>query len=160
MASSSRNKLIRKKGNVDIDRVLKEIRGLNVSVGIHRGDVDPESGLTVATIGTVNEYGSEDGHTPERSFMRSTFREQIKKYRGNMQKIVQAVLVGKYTAREGMGRLGRLAEQDIKAKITSGVEPANAASTVKAKGGSTGTLRDDGQLLASIRWEFSDESKR
>jgi len=159
MASSPRNKLIRKKGNVDLDRVLREIRGLNVSVGIHRGEVDPESGTTVAMIGAVNEYGSEDGHVPERSFMRSTFKEEIKKYRSNIQQIIKSVIAGKYTARVGMGRLGKLAELDIKAKISSGIEPANAISTIEKKG-SSGTLRDDGQLIASIRWEFSDESKR
>lgn len=156
--SASRNKVIRKKGNVDLNKVLKELKGLGVSVGIHRAEGEVE-GTTVALIGAVNEYGSEDGHTPERSFMRSSYSENIKKYKANIRAIIKAVVAGKYTAKVGMGRLGKKAELDIKAKIASNIQPANAASTIKQKGSSS-TLIDDGHLISSIRWEFNDPSKR
>lgn len=156
--SSSLNKMVRKQGDVNLKKVLKELKGLGVSVGIHRAEGEVE-GTTIALIGTVNEYGSTDGHTPERSFMRSTYRENIKTYKGDIKKIIQSVIAGKYTAKVGMGRLGKKAELDIKNKIASNIQPENAQSTKDQKD-STSTLIDDGQLIASIRWEFTDPHQR
>ena len=52
-----------------LSEVLSRV-AIEVQVGI-----GAESGSDLAMIAAVNEFGSDDGHTPERSYLRSTFDE-------------------------------------------------------------------------------------
>src|SRR5690606_25686134 len=103
---SSKTKLIRKKGNVDLSDIQKVLKQIHVAVGIHKGELNGD-GISLAEIGAINEFGSERGYIPERSFLRSTFNENIKAYRGDMRQIVKSVVAGRYTIKIGLGRLGR-----------------------------------------------------
>lgn len=126
-----------------------------MTVGIHSDAGAGPDGVTNAAKGAWNEFGTQD--IPERSFLRSTINEQRKKYVDNMGKIAKSSIQGKYTPEAGMGRLGRQAEQDIKAKIVAIKTPANAESTKAQKKGADNPLIDNGDMLNSVRWKHEKD---
>lgn len=88
---------------------------------------------------------------PERSFMRSTFDEKTKEISADFAAKYDLMKQGKMTAFKALSLVGLKHESDIKAKISSNIAPANAASTIRKKGSSK-TLIDTGAMLASVRY--------
>lgn len=79
----------------DIDRGWKRIKreiakmdSAYVKTGIQQGTADYKGGVAATTVAMVNEFGSEDGHIPERSFLRSSFDENATQYAGMMKGFV------------------------------------------------------------------------
>lgn len=140
-------------------QVIKRIKASAVTVGIHRdtGTHDDSGGATVAEIAAVNEFGSQDGRIPERSFLRTTMAENKQVYIDAIAKIAKSAVQGKRDARDGMGLLGTKAQNDVKAKIVAIKTPGNAPSTIAAKKGVDNPLIDTGQMLNSVRWKFEGE---
>lgn len=138
-----------------MSEIIKRLQESFVTVGIHRDAGAGEDGVTNVMKGVINEFGG--GNVPERSFLRSTMSEKRKLYMGNIAKIAQAAIQGKYTPEQGMGRLGRLAEQDVKAKIVAIRFPENAEST-KAQKGSSNPLIDNGDMVNSVRWKYENDN--
>lgn len=145
----------------DTDRGYKKaIRSLrkaagkrHVVVGIRSekgGATAPGDSLNLAGIAAVNEFGSEDGHVPERSFLRSTFDAGKDRYAGVIDQALGRVADGTSDIEKELGLLGLGVAADVQRTITSDLPPPNAASTIRRKRGSTGTLRDSGRLHASI----------
>lgn len=146
-------------GWIGIKAEINALRSLYVQVGIQDDAEAEENGTPMALVGAVNEFGSHDGHVPERSFMRSTMDENRDKYYEAMGKgldEIYAAYAGKKSGGAiGLGRkllkvIGLRVESDIKNKIVSNVPPPNAPSTIARKGSST-TLVDKGALKNSIR---------
>jgi hypothetical protein len=155
----------------DIDRgyarILQDIASLDdtvVFVGIRQEKgMDEDGDITVAGYATVNEFGSEDGRVPERSFLRSTVDENEAKYQGLLAAQVGLVLEGKLTPDKALMSLGERAVADVQMKIRSNIPPANAESTYRkikvglAKGthgsGPKVTLIDTGRMRQSIDYE-------
>lgn len=127
---------------------ISELHGAYVDIGVH-SDATGEHGVHVADKATANEFGTR--RIPERSFMRSTFDEQAAELGRLRARLVGGVIDGKLTARQAMGFLGEQHQQDVQAKIRSGVPPANAPETIARKK-STTTLVDTGEMAQSIRW--------
>jgi len=148
----------------DFSQLEKLVEGLSakhyVDVGIIGENTETESGLTIAGIGAVHEFGTDKagrGNSttiPERSFIRMP----LNKKQGEIQKQVE-------------GRLeGHLARGDVKAVFKDigvaaygaiqeafdtrgfGTWKENADSTVQRKG-SDAPLIDDGTLRQSISSE-------
>lgn len=121
-----------------------------LTVGVHEDDgAEPhgQDGTTVAEVAAANEFGL---GVPERSFIRSTLDENDAKYKELERRIGKAVVLGKLeSVEQGLEQLGALVVGDVQRKISSGVPPENAPSTVAAKGSST-TLVDTGQMRASV----------
>lgn len=139
-------------------QILKRLKDAAVTVGIHSDEgMHDDAGMTVAAVGAVNEFGSSDGHIPERSFMRTTMTEQRPEYIKTMQQIAKSAIQGKYTPEVGMVRLGRKAEGDIKKKIRDIDTPENAESTKRQKKGADNPLVDSEQMLNSIRWKHEKD---
>ena len=135
-------------------RILNELAAMEtmaVEVGLQNDGTSSDDGVLVAHYGAVNEFGTRDGHVPERSFMRSTFDETVNKLVSTRAKIIGGVYAGKLTAEIGAGLLGELHQKDVQKKISSHPPPPNAPSTI-AKKGSSGTLVDTGLLRQSVRW--------
>lgn len=139
-------------GYFAIMRELDELEGTEVFVGIQDDGTASEDGTTVAEYGTYNEFGTRDGHVPERSFLRSTFDNTVGKIQSTKQKIAGLVIDGKLTAARGAALLGEMHQGDIKRAIGAGIPPPNAPSTIRRKGSSK-TLIDDGILRGAIRYE-------
>lgn len=141
-------------------RTLKARVGVLASKGGMRAAGD--SGLTLVELAAIHEFGTEDGHIPERSFVRRTFYERAAtELREMCGKITKAIVLGAIDVRQGIGMLGAWGAAQVKNTITqTDIPPPLAPSTVAAKG-STKPLVDHGQLLNAITWEVVDtRSKR
>lgn len=151
-------------------KALRQLRAMSgkkvVVVGIRgeKGSARAEGdNLTLVEIAAVNEFGTYDGHIPERSFLRSTFDKNKSNYE---RLIVQAVeKVAKGIGHDGqptdldkeLESLGVKAARDVVETINAGVPPPNAPSTSRRKRGSEGTLRNTGRLRHSIDSEVRVE---
>lgn len=120
-----------------------------------RGKGEKANPITVAQIAAVNEYGSQDGRIPERSFIRSTVNEYHDQIQRMLDKFSDQILEGKMTRKRALGIASQFLADKIRAKINSGVPPRNAASTVRRKGSSK-TLVDTGQMLAAVDWDVKE----
>ncbi len=88
---------------------------------------------------------------PARSFIRSTVDENRAKYERLVEKSWNAILDGNTDAKQALVTIGFVVETDVRNKVRNLQDPANAASTVRAKG-SENPLVDTGTLLNSIRY--------
>lgn len=86
---------------------------------------------------------------PERSFMRSTFDENVDKIQRQMANQYKLVIEGKRSVYDALLSVGLRHGDDIKRKIRSGIAPPNAASTIARKKSSK-TLIDTGAMLQSV----------
>ena len=142
--------------------------GLSVVVGIRqdKGSVrDEDGGITVAGYAAVNEFGSEDGRVPERSFLRSTIDDNRDRYLAGMEDAmiagVDAATAGRdgtATIEEELGLLGEEAAGDVQATIRDLRDPPNSPRTLHPSEGGTNPngkkssnpLIDSGRMRASI----------
>lgn len=143
---------------------------LMVTVGVHGPEgqqiaTSPEDGgedggggerkrLTVLDVGTFNEYGM--GNNPERSFIRATVDMNASANDMALRKIAQAIIQGKYDGRTGLDRFGLLVVGQIQTRISNGIPPPNAPSTIARKGSST-PLIEDGQLRSAVRHQVKEK---
>lgn len=131
-------------------RLLRRLLGVReyaTRVGIHE-----EDGSDLAVIAAANEFGTANGHVPERSFLRATVDANATTYGDELDKAVRAHVDGRRTLDVGLGRLGARVEGDIKQFMTDLQDPPNAPSTIARKG-SSNPLIDTGRLRAAIRHE-------
>lgn len=133
------------------ERIAKQGR-VSVTVGIHEAEGskphEGQGGLTVEDVGVFHEYGTVT--IPQRSFLRGWADENETANKERLQKIAQAVLKGAIPSAEiGLERFGLYAVGSIQRRISDGIEPPLAASTIKRKGSSV-PLIDTGQLRSSI----------
>lgn len=142
---------------IDNDKGMKKIFGeieaadnAYTEIGVHSGETNSE-GTSMVLIAASNEYGTEDGRIPERSYMRSTFDENKSQLGEVQKKQYQKVLDGKSTIKDALSILGMWFETKVKKKIIDLKDPPNAESTIARKG-SSNPLVDEGQLHESIRY--------
>jgi len=122
-----------------------------VFVGVREGAGDVD-GTPLTLIAAANEFGTNDGHVPERSYLRSTIDEKRKQYQAALTKIITDAIDGRALPVRGLQRLGARAVADVQRKITALKDPPNAPSTVKKKG-SDNPLIDTGRLRQSIDYD-------
>jgi hypothetical protein len=127
---------------------LVGVGNLGVSVGVHEDAGSYEDGTPVAVAAAYNEFGSEEGLIPERSFLRSTMDENESRYGRELEKAVDRTLDGVSLA-TALLPLAITAREDVQKKIDSHPPPPNAPSTV-AKKGHGRTLEETGLLRDSI----------
>lgn len=126
-----------------------------VTIGVH-GDAGEEDGTPLAVIASANEYGTEDGHIPERSFIRSTVDEEMPNLKTIRNRVLVKVVAGQLTPRQAISLIGAYLQGKIQEKIASGVPPPNAPATIAAKGSST-TLIDTGRMRQAITYEVHED---
>lgn len=104
------------------------------------GEEYPEGGISVAEVGAINEFGTENGHIPSRSFIRSTFDDKRAELVALAEMLTQRILFGKSTVDDAMGLLGATLANAIKMTIRNsgpGLDgeqwDRNAESTARAK---------------------------
>lgn len=114
--------------------------------------------LTMAQLASIHEFGSKDGHIPERSFMRSALADHNKELKRLTKKVSDQVVMGRMDKKKGIGLLCQKVIDWFAAKIDENLPPPNAPSTVEAKG-SDHTLIDTGQLKNSLDWEIRGGKK-
>lgn len=149
------SKLTRKKNNGGVEALTKRVRTPGtVDVGIIDAGVHPSGDLTVAGIGFVHEFGTEDEHIPERSFMRSTIHEKKKEIIELQKKLLQKISSGKMEVDQALGLIGEFMADAIHLKIIAIQSPPNAPATIAAKG-SSNPLVADKHLANSITYEVN-----
>lgn len=137
-------------------RQLADIDGMAVklgAVGAEAAKLEDGSELTLAELWHILEYGTEDGHIPERAALRKALIAGRDELAGIYRRVVHGVFTGKLTARQALGLLGLRAKTLVQRTIIAGVDPPNAPSTIKRKGSSK-PLIDHGQLYRSIDYEL------
>ena len=135
-----------------LQKKLKEYASnKKVLVGI-RGDAGMSSDgeITLATQGAINEFGTPN--IPERPFLRTGVNDAIPE----ISKIAEARL-GKDGVDKTLNLIGLTAQNSVKNKIVSLRSPANAPSTIRAKG-SSNPLVDTGGMLGAITYIVTEES--
>ena len=115
-----------------------------------------KAGVSIAQYGAYNEYGTR--HIPQRSFIRSSFDENMRSVTKFLNRQYGLVIDGKKTVKEGAGAVGQLVQDNIKKKIREIVSPPNSPKTIKMKKSSK-PLIDFGQLFASIRYVLATRKR-
>ena len=142
----------------DIDRGFKRIkrlltkasrRGPAVGVGAQAAEAKADhDGITNAELAAVHEFGK--GNAPERSFLRSTFDENLRDYDRELTAIAKRTYDGSASLEGDLLLLGESMRSDVIQKIRSSIPPPLKSATVARKKGETTPLIDTGQLLNAI----------
>lgn len=122
-----------------------------VKVGFPEESTGPNKepgGLTVATVATFNEFGTD--RIPERSFIRSTVNENRAEIKTFIQAQKKNILINDGGVKQ-LGLIGLKVQTMIQKKIQAFTDPPNAASTIAQKG-SSHPLIDTGQMVQSVRY--------
>lgn len=151
------------RGWIDIQKRIAQLATATatVTVGVQgaKGAANHQhSTLTVGQLATIHEFGKVI-HTrrativiPERSFIRATcdiYRDKIAQREVLLQ---QGFVIGKFGLVQSLELLGTYVVGLIKARIATGIPPANRPSTIRRKGSSK-PLVDTGQLRNSITYQ-------
>lgn len=137
-----------------IERIARQ-GGLNetITTGIHgrEGGAEHEGG-TVSEIAEINEFGL---GVPQRSFVRAWFDENLDKFPKAIRAELEAALkAGK--PKQAFKSLAVTIQASIQQRISNGIEPENADSTILQKGSST-PLIDEGILRSAILTKVGEE---
>lgn len=120
---------------------------LSVAVGI-LGD----AGSDLIDIAAVQEFGSDDGKIPERSYLRSTADEQRTELLDKFTRLLKVDRPQIAIQKFGMLVVSAVREK-IRSRQTRGPKPQeNKPATAKAKGSDV-PLIDTGRLIQSIKAE-------
>lgn len=136
----------------DLKRRMGQLGSYQVMVGVPAGKTE-EDGTSLALVAAVNEFGSQDGHTPERSFLRAGIRENLAEFKRLNAFTLKALAIGRTTEGQALALLGELAKSKVQDKIVHGPFTPNAPSTIARKG-SDRPLVDSGNLRQSITYEI------
>lgn len=125
------------KDNKDAQRRLEKVvtaanRPMHVAVGILQ-DEKRDDGFSMVDLAMVHEYGSKDGHIPERSFIRSTCDAKRKEHIRLLRVLSKKVLDGRLTKKQALLQFGEMVKSDMVQAINNGIKPDLAESTKKAK---------------------------
>lgn len=123
----------------------------HVKLGVFQDSGSREDGLTNVQLAAIHEFGTSDGHVPERSFLRSAFNANHKDWRAMLRTLVRDVVLGRSSLKRAFDIVGARAISDVKKLIVAHIPPKLAESTVARKGSST-PLVDTGSLLNSLTW--------
>lgn len=92
------------------------------------------SGLTVARVAAVHEYGSDEARVPERAFIRSAIDSNSDELLDELGLIAGQIFDDeKVDPKRELSRIGALATEMIRSGIRSGLEPPLAESTIESK---------------------------
>lgn len=122
----------------------------SVDVGVigtkaqRRKDGSPE--ITVADVATWAELGLGQ---PQRSWLRGYIDANDNEIQKVIKRELRKVQQDKQSLRKAMDRIGVWLVGEIQERISNGIAPANAPSTIEKKGSST-PLIDTGQFRSSI----------
>ena len=96
-----------------------------------------------------NEFGTR--RIPARPFVRTSMRNNRKKYLAMARADAKQILAGKMTAQQSLSRIGIVAQGDMQMSIVNGGWTPNAASTIRRKGSSR-PLIDTGKMRQAVTW--------
>lgn len=123
--------------------------GQKLTVGFYAGSTE-DDGTPVATVAYINEFGG--GNVPPRPFFRSMIAKESPTWGKKFAKILKSNDVDVTT---GMKLLGEGVKDQLVQSIVEFSDPANAASTIEAKGFDK-PLVDTGTMQRSVGYEVEE----
>ena len=108
-----------------------------------------KAGLSVAEYAAKNEFGTNT--IPERSFMRTSFDENINRIEKVTSDQYGKIIDGSSNLSQGLGIIGQVITGLIQTKIRQITFPPNSPATIAMKGSSK-PLIDFGQMIASVTY--------
>jgi hypothetical protein len=130
----------------------------SVLIGVPASAKAEADGTSMVLVAAVNEFGSSDGHIPERPFLRQGVKAGADKFerlnRVNLRLIVQ----GKKSVEESLEQLGVVAVGEVKRNFIKGEFKENAPATIERKGSSR-PLINSGSLRQSITYVVEGSGK-
>lgn len=132
-----------------LDRVQLGKPSIDVGIFETDGSKATENGETVLDIATFHEFGTIDA--PERSFLRAWFDENEDRAKEALRKLMLSVVKGQRSKDQALEVFGLWLQGEVQKRISQGISPALAPSTI-AKKGSSVPLIDTGQLRASVTY--------
>lgn len=138
------------RGFAELERTLAELAGADVAVLV---GVSGQTDRDMVVIAASNEFGTADGHVPERSFLRDTVDNRTEEILDDLEGAVEAALDGA-NLDTALGRVGEKWAGEVKTAIRDKADPPNAAATIAAKGADN-PLIDQGRLRNAITWRLS-----
>lgn len=143
---------------------VKGIGRARVRVGVIDSGKSHSGGISMAELAAIHEFGAPNAGIPARPFIGFTFQLRRDELRAFTEKLARQLLNEKLEVRQALGLLGAWGAAQIKRTITQRLvrpqlsESAAGQRTIARKGSST-TLVDTGQLLASISWAVDKLAK-
>lgn len=134
--------------DIDMARLLEDLDSEFDAVDI--GVLASEDEL-LRLYASANEFGTTDGHIPERSFIRSGVDQNEAEINEVADRLWDQIISGRQTKAQALAKMGETIQRHIQRRITTLRHPPNAPSTVKRKK-SSNPLIDTGRMRASIRW--------
>lgn len=159
-------KVIHGKGIARLRAQLATMDRARLEVGFFDTAVYP-SGVPVAYIATIHEFGYPAGGIPARPFMRPTIEAQRTKWASQFKGGFKAVANGQIDVRGVMEQMGALIAGQVKDGIQAVNSPALLDATVKARlrkladggKGAQGTISKPlvatGQMLNSVEYKVT-----
>ncbi len=113
------------------------------------------SGPTNVMVASVHEYGSPKRSIPERSFFRSTFDKNVKKYRQGLKELAQDLITKKTPLASGLNMLGEEYRGDIINRVRGGKIKQDLSDATQRRRGEEGpALWDTGQMIGALTVEL------
>lgn len=114
---------------------------------------DPKSGLTIAMLAAILEFGTEDGHIPSRPVLRATFDAKHGEIEKLARELIIKILDGKINEKQALGLMGAWFASECKKYVTAEghVQPENAESTIVQKGSDRPWV-DTGRTIGALTW--------
>ncbi len=136
-----------------IEKLLQKMaKAPYVAVGILQDEAVADR-FSMVDLAMVHEFGSKDGHIPQRSFIRSTCDSKRNEHIKLSDILQSKILEGKLDIRQALGQLGEVVEKDMVQTINQGLSTSLQPATIKRKGSSK-PLIDTGRLKGSIKHEI------
>jgi hypothetical protein len=146
------------RGWLQIVKGMRDMNSMRVKAGLVGREAQRRhrnSDISMVEVGMINEFGSADGHVPERSWLRRPLRRasSFAGLRAAAVATTQAMLNG-VAPSKALRHVGDWAVGSIKEAITSTLPPAQAQRTVDRKGHSK-TLRHTYSFLNAISYKIT-----
>ena len=130
-----------------IESDLRKLNKSHTKVGFIGSETRDGDSLTNAEVATFNEFGTTNA--PARPFMRPAVAKNKNKIADMQESGYSRVIQQKSTVGRELSAIGSVMQGEIQKMITDVKSPANASSTIKAKG-SSNPLIDTGAMRQSV----------
>lgn len=145
--------------NNAVRKRISQLARYQVLVGIPKDAPNYPDGTSLAEVAYTNEFGSDDGRVPERSFLRKGIYGRAAKYHALLRTVLEKLLRNpEARAKAEMQKVGLIASQDVKQQIDDTYTPPNAEYTIRLKG-SSHPLIDTGHLRQQITYKVRKRSE-
>jgi len=141
--------------DLGLARILQQVQEAGLArvrvgvVGAKALEPSADGRITLGEEGLINEFGSKDGHVPQRSFLREPLSNNHPLVFRLGTRMVQRIVDGEMTAAEAADAFGAELAQVSRNAIDTGIQPNNAPATIDKKGFDH-PLVETGNLRAAI----------